>query len=196
MVPILRYRLFMLWLPLVAAAAAGQWTISGGPAVAGGTTAQGNYTSIAPFIAGNYGWHTWILESWLGGSASLLIASDGTRSYLAAPVQAEVGAGLGGRTFSAGVYLSAGFSGGGGGLYAQLSFPTSGKLERWGVEARTLSYAGGQNGGVAVLLRLQPGKKAPPEAPAPNQDGVHHEDPYAEPVPTSAKRDDAGPSPG
>lgn len=174
-----------MWLALVSSAAAGQWTFAGGPAVTGGETAEGGYTSVAPFVAGNYGWHVWFLESWLGGSASLLRGSDGNREYATAPLQGEVGAGIGGRTFSAGLYLSAGFSGGGGGLYAQLSLPAPGKLERWGVEARTLSYGG--DSGVAMLLRLQPAPRGTRKAPPPpEEDGVHHADPYADGAPTSA----------
>lgn len=177
----------MMWLALVTAAVAGQWTVSAGPAVTGGSSPQGDYASISPFIAGNYGWHAWIFESWLGASASLLRGVDANGEYATAPVQGEFGAGLGGRTFSAGFYVSAGFGGGGGGLYAQLSLPAPGKLDRIGLEARTLSYEGGQNQGAALLLRIQPGKRgaAAPTPSAPT-DEVHHDDPYGEPVPTSA----------
>jgi len=174
-----------MWLLALTAAPAwaGTWTAAGGPAFTGGELPDGHYSSIAPFVAANYGWRFLFVESWLGGSASLLRSDAGSGAQAAAPLQAEFGAGLGSRSVSAGFYLSAGLSGPGGGLYAQVSFPGGAGMERWGVEARTLSYDRANSAGLALLLRVQPssggsrkGKAKAEETPA--ADEVHHEDPY------------------
>lgn len=175
----------MLLLSGVAFAGYGSW--SAGAAFGGGEAGSESWSTAAPFVAGAYHARLLILEGFVGASASALLGRDDGETVLAAPLQAEAGLGLGTRTLGVGWFGSQGLGGPGGGLYAHLTLPGPTWAERIGAEARIFAYPSTDTGGVALLLRVEPGHggKARHDREE-GGDDVHHDDPYAEP--TSALR--------
>lgn len=169
----------MLLLTGIAFAGYGSW--SAGAAFGGGEAGSESWSSAAPFLAGAYHARLLFLEGFVGASASALLARDDGETVLAAPLQAEAGLGLGTRTLGVGAFGSRGLGGPGGGLYAHLTLPGPRWAERIGAEARIFGYPSTDTGGVALLLRVEPGRGG--RASHDREDGgedLHHDAPYAE----------------
>lgn len=192
----------MLLALLISAAHAGQLAFSLGVAAGGGDAGGVSWSTAAPMTSVNYMTHLLCIEGWGGASSSLLLAgSPDQTSHLAAPFQAELGLGIGGRAFGVGVFGSRGFAGAGGGLYTHLTLPGPGWVHRMGVEGRIAGYESGTTA-VELLWRVEPEnrrtakeRRPPPPAYAPEQAPVeaptdsapppaddsgatHHDDPY------------------
>lgn len=161
----------------IALAGYGSW--SAGAAFGGGEQGSESWSSSAPFVSGGYHARVWLLEAHVGGSASALLGRSGGETVAAAPLQGEVGLGVGSRTLGVGWFGSSGLAGRGGGVYAHLMLPGPAWAERIGAEARVFHYASTDTGGVVLAFRVEPGRggRGPERQERPSED-LHHEDPY------------------
>lgn len=164
-----------------------QFSVAGGPVVAGGfDTTYGywgtRYASIAPMIAGDVTWHWGPLETFAGGSLSGLLASEHAQQFPASLVNADFGVGFGRVPFGVGLYGSIGYPHAQGGLYTHFTFPTDNG--RMGGELRFFSVAGLQLSGTALLFRWEPEDPhyrrppPPPAAPPPPPPPLYSDPPY------------------
>lgn len=145
---------------LVPEAHAGHLSVAGGLAAGGGTNSAGDWSTVGPAATLSYTGRLLILE-WMAGASSYgLLAPHGTGTVLAAPLQLDLGAGIGVRAVSVGVFSSFGYSGPGGGLYAQVTAPGAGWTRRVGLEGRVFSYGRLDTAGAALLLRVEPDLRA------------------------------------
>jgi hypothetical protein len=162
-----------------------QLGLSLGPVVGGGTSTRGTYFSAAPATAVSVTWHLGALESWLGGSASLLMAAQGDDVVPAALLQGELGLGLSGPIV---------------GLYARATLPRRDWLGRLGLESRLFYARGTDTTGLALLLRVEPdwtGADRRARARAEGRDGAEPavKAPAASPPPEPAPAEDAPSAP-
>jgi hypothetical protein len=171
-----------------------------GPVVGGGTSTRGTYFSAAPATAVSVTWHLGALESWLGGSASLLVAAQGDDVVPAALLQGELGLGVGGTAAGGGIYGGNGLSGPIVGLYARATLPRRDWLGRLGLESRLFYARGTDTAGLALLLRVEPdwtGADRRARARAEGRDGAEPavKAPAASPPPEPAPAEDAPSAP-
>jgi len=147
-----------------------------GPVLGAGTSTNGSYVSFAPAGALTVTYPVGPLESWVGVSGSLLLAGQGDHVVPASLLQAEVGAGLGGRLASGGVYVGIGYPGPILGLYGRTLFPSASTLEWMGLEGRLFETPATDSTGIALLFRVEPGaggahrrpvRRRPPPGPPP-----------------------------
>ena len=139
------------------------------------------YTSYAPYGAVNIGWHFGPLETWLGGSTSALVAANNTVIYASAPLQGEVGLGIGSARTAVGIYWGIGLAGTEFGGYGRILMPDPDGQRAWGVEGRLFTADHYQDVGGALLVRADVGRfrkqhSHPTEQPPPPP--VYHDDPY------------------
>ena len=129
---------------------------------------------------------TWFLgptEGWIGLSASGLVASQRSEVLPSAPLQGELGFGVGNLYTSVGFFGGIGLAGTELGGYGRVLFP-DGRYRAWGLEARLFTIDGYEDVGGVLMGRLdfgrfkdeKPRKKAPPKEADPPP--VYHPDPY------------------
>lgn len=146
-------------LPLLfGAALAGppQLGLAVGPAVGGGESTRGTFVTVAPISAVTLGWNFGPLDSWVGVSASALMAGAGDGVVPASLLQGELGIGLGGRGLAGGIYGGNGWPGPVWGLYARGTLPRADWLHRMGLESRLFFTEATHSMAVAVMLRVEP----------------------------------------
>lgn len=164
----------------VALAHAGYGSVALGVASGAGESSGESWSTTAPYASAAWNGRFLILEGFLGGSGSGLLARDGGDTVPAASLQAEAGFGLGVRAIGGGVFVSRGLQGPGGGLYGHLTLPGPRWAERLGAEVRIFDYPWSGTSGVALLFRVEPGHGGRDDKPEERDDDVHHGDPYAE----------------
>lgn len=174
----------MLATLLVGTALAGppQLGLALGPVVGGGTSTYGDYFSAAPATAVTVTWHLGPFETWVGASGSLLLAGSGDDVVPASLLQGEVGVGFGGRALGAGVYGGNGLPGPIVGLYARGTVPGRGWVRRMGLEARLFGTQATASTGLALLVRIEPGRGRPERPPVEVVAAPPPEEPEAAPV--------------
>jgi hypothetical protein len=177
----------------VGAALAGplQLGLAIGPAIGGGESTLGSYTTLAPATAIDLTWHLGPFETWAGASASLLMAGVGDRVVPSSLLEAEIGVGLGGRALGAGIYGGNGYPGPIGGLYGRLTWPGPTWCRRVGIEGRAFYTPATDSSGLALMARIEPGRhlggprrdeRGPPRQPDPAEPPP----PYPPPPPYGA----------
>jgi hypothetical protein len=161
--------------------------LANGPQAGGGS-----YASAGPLFAGTLDWRFGPVETFIGASASGLVAPEGDGVAPIALLQGEFGFGFGNPMLSGGFYFGAGLSGGEGGLYGRVTVPTAeaGRAawaRRIGGELRIFRLGESNASVLAVLVRAELGNErsrrghAPPmETPPPPPPPVHHDDPYGD----------------
>ena len=172
----------LLWISSLALAASPHLGISVGGAFTSGYDRSYAYTSFAPYLDLTSTWHFGPFEAWGGASTSALVASEQSRVYASAPLQGEIGLGLGSARTGVGLYWGYGFGGAELGGYARVLFPES-RDRAWGMEGRLFALTRHADVGGALLVRADFGRfryKGPrrEEKPPPPPPPVYHEDPY------------------
>ncbi|MDP2314605.1 MAG: hypothetical protein Q8P41_17005 [Pseudomonadota bacterium] len=143
-----------------------QLSLAIGPAIGGGESARGTWFTAAPATAVAITWHLGPLESWVGASGSLLMAGVGDAVVPSSLLQGELGLGLGGAGFGAGLYGGNGYPGSIVGLYARATVPRPGWMHRVGLESRLFYTAETDSTGLSLMVRVEPawGRRARVEA--------------------------------
>ncbi|MFZ5479137.1 MAG: hypothetical protein ACOZNI_20405 [Myxococcota bacterium] len=160
-----------MWTVLLAGAALARpyYGVALGGGVLSSEAPGGTLVSYGPVVEVDLGWHAGPLQSWAGLTSAGLVAYTPDGVIPASVLAIEGGLGFGTRDFALGLYGAVGFPGGQVGLYGRWLAPTDGWLGRVGAEGRLFATDVGDAGGLALMLRVEPGqaREARPEPPRP-----------------------------
>lgn len=152
-----------------------------GGAVGGGSSSQGDYVTGSPMGAISMMWHLGPFEPWAGASSTALLTPASGQLGPASLLQGELGIGLGGRHFGAGVYGGAGWPGPVVGLYARAMFGAPGWLNV-GVEPRLFYLGDSGVSAVSVMARVELGRRDRGRRAEPEEREPRPEEPTEPPV--------------